>query len=109
MKYSAENLDHASVRQYCKAVRVPVIGANFLTLAEQAVKERTTAMSAIWKRCWPWKAKNGIDMRFRIGYAMRSCRASKRWKSSTLDRHREFQRRGCASWARADTSTAVNR
>ncbi len=39
MKYSAENLDHASVRQYCKAVRVPVIGANFLTLAEQAVKE----------------------------------------------------------------------
>src|ERR1700742_3163056 len=36
---STENLDHASVRQYCKAVRVPVIAANFLTLAEQAVKE----------------------------------------------------------------------
>lgn len=39
MKSSTENLDHASVRQYCKAVRVPVIAANFLTLAEQAVKE----------------------------------------------------------------------
>lgn len=39
MKSSMENLDHASVRQYCKAVRVPVIAANFLTLAEQAVKE----------------------------------------------------------------------
>src|SRR6202012_4344388 len=39
MKTSTENLDHASIRQYCKAVRVPVIGANFLTLAEQAVKE----------------------------------------------------------------------
>jgi len=39
MKGATENLDHASVRQYCKAVRVPVIGANFLTLAEQAVKE----------------------------------------------------------------------
>jgi len=39
MKNSTENLDHASVRQYCKAVRVPVIGANFLTLAEQAAKE----------------------------------------------------------------------
>lgn len=36
---STESLDHASVKQYCKAVRVPVIGANFLTLAEQAVKE----------------------------------------------------------------------
>ena len=40
MKHSAESLDHASVRQYCKAVRVPVIGANFLPLAEQAVKEK---------------------------------------------------------------------
>lgn len=39
MKSSTENLDHASVKQYCKAVRVPVIAANFLTLAEQAVKE----------------------------------------------------------------------
>ena len=35
----SENLDHASVRQYCKAVRVPVIAANFLTLAAQAAKE----------------------------------------------------------------------
>src|SRR3984957_12315253 len=39
MKSQAESLEHASVRQYCKAVRVPTIGANFLTLAEQAVKE----------------------------------------------------------------------
>lgn len=39
MKHSTESLEHASVRQYCKAVRVPVIGANFLPLAEQAVKE----------------------------------------------------------------------
>lgn len=39
MNHSTESLEHASVRQYCKAVRVPVIGANFLSLAEQAVKE----------------------------------------------------------------------
>lgn len=39
MKNATESLDHASVRQYCKAVRVPVVAANFLTLAEQAVKE----------------------------------------------------------------------
>jgi len=32
-------LEQASVKQYCKAMRVPVIGANFVTLAEQAVKE----------------------------------------------------------------------
>ena len=34
-----EELEHASVRQYCKAVRTPTIGANFVSLAEQAVKE----------------------------------------------------------------------
>src|SRR5258708_15625451 len=39
MKSQTESLEHASVRQYCKAVRVPVIGTNFLSLAEQAVKE----------------------------------------------------------------------
>jgi len=35
----AQSLEQASVRQYCKAMRVPVIGANFVSLAEQAVKE----------------------------------------------------------------------
>src|SRR5512140_228833 len=39
MKNQTECLEHASVRQYCKAARVPTIGANFLSLAEQAVKE----------------------------------------------------------------------
>lgn len=39
MKNQTETLEQASVRQYCKAVRVPAVGANFVTLAEQAVKE----------------------------------------------------------------------
>ena len=39
MKSASDSLEHASVRQYCKAVRTPAIGANFLPLAEQAVKE----------------------------------------------------------------------
>ena len=34
-----ENLDQASVKQHCKAVRLPTVGANFVSLAEQAVKE----------------------------------------------------------------------
>lgn len=37
-RYS-EELEQASVRQYCKAVRTPTVGANFVSLAEQAVKE----------------------------------------------------------------------
>ena len=39
MKKATEALEHASVRQYCKAVRVPTVAANFVPLAEQAVKE----------------------------------------------------------------------
>jgi len=39
VKSQTEALEHASVRQYCKAVRVPTIAANFLPLAEQAAKE----------------------------------------------------------------------
>ena len=34
-----ENSDQASVKQHCKAVRLPTVGANFVSLAEQAVKE----------------------------------------------------------------------
>ena len=37
-RYS-EELEQASVRQYCKAVRTPTIGASFVSLAEQAAKE----------------------------------------------------------------------
>jgi DNA replication protein DnaC len=39
VKKATESLEHASVRQYCKAVRVPTIATNFLPLSEQAVKE----------------------------------------------------------------------
>jgi hypothetical protein len=39
MKSQTEALERASVRQYCKAVRMPTIATNFLSLAEQAAKE----------------------------------------------------------------------
>lgn len=39
MKKVSESLEQASIRQYCKAVRVPTIAVNFVSLAEQAVKE----------------------------------------------------------------------
>src|ERR1017187_4990344 len=39
MKNPTESLEHPSVRQYCKAVRMPSVGANFVSVAEQAVKE----------------------------------------------------------------------
>ena len=40
MKPATDALEHASVRQHCKALRMPVIGGNSVPLAEQAVKEK---------------------------------------------------------------------
>ena len=40
MKEQTQTLEHASVKQYCKALRVPMIGAHFVQLAEQAIKEQ---------------------------------------------------------------------
>jgi DNA replication protein DnaC len=40
MTHQAEALDQASIRQSCKVVRTPAIAANFLPLAEQAIKEQ---------------------------------------------------------------------
>ena len=42
MKNPSEPLEQASVRQYCRAVRMPAVAANFVSLAEQAVKENHT-------------------------------------------------------------------
>jgi DNA replication protein DnaC len=39
VKNQTDALEHASIKQYCKAVRVPTVGANFVSLAEQALKE----------------------------------------------------------------------
>jgi len=37
---NTQSLQQATVKQYCRALRVPVIGANFTRMAEQAVKEQ---------------------------------------------------------------------
>ena len=40
MTHPTEALEQASIRQSCKVVRTPAIAANFLRLAEQAIKEQ---------------------------------------------------------------------
>jgi hypothetical protein len=39
MKQATEALEHASVKQYCKALRLPVIGANFVSLADRLISD----------------------------------------------------------------------
>ena len=38
-------LQNATIRQHCKALRMPTIGSQFGTLAEQAVREKTTHLA----------------------------------------------------------------
>src|SRR2546427_7143321 len=40
MNQPTQALEPASVRQYCKVLRMPVIGSNFVRLSEQAIKEQ---------------------------------------------------------------------
>jgi DNA replication protein DnaC len=40
MTQQGQALEHATVRQYCKALKVPVIGANFTRVSEEAIKEK---------------------------------------------------------------------
>src|SRR6266550_3504029 len=46
MNQTTQALEHASVRQYCKVLRMPVIGSNFVWLSEQAIKEQRSPMEA---------------------------------------------------------------
>lgn len=40
MSQQTQALEHATVKQYCKALRVPVMGANFARVSEEAIKEK---------------------------------------------------------------------
>lgn len=40
MNHQTDSLEQASIRQYCKIVRTPAIAANFIPLAEQAIREQ---------------------------------------------------------------------
>src|SRR3989442_980420 len=44
MNQTTQALDHDSVRQYCRVLRMPVIGSNFVRLSEQAIRERRSHM-----------------------------------------------------------------
>jgi hypothetical protein len=87
MKEQVQALEHATVRQHCKALRVPVIGANFAWVSKQAVKEKHSHID-IWKRCWRWNRKSGTGMPSNIAFKMRNCPGLRRWRSLILRRPR---------------------
>ena len=61
-------LQDATIRQHCKALRMPTIGSQFGTLAEQAVREKTTHLAyleALLTVEMEEREKNTIDRRIK--------------------------------------------
>jgi DNA replication protein DnaC len=74
MSQETAALQQASVRQYCKAVRMPVISANFLALAEQAVCEKRSHigyLEALLAMEVEERDQHAIDNRLRGAYLPR--------------------------------------
>ena len=68
MKNQAQALEHASIQQYCKAARLPTVAANFVSLAEQAVKEdhsHTRYLEALLSIECEERDRHAIDNRIR--------------------------------------------
>jgi len=108
MKEQTQALEHASVKQYCKALRVPMIGAHFVQLAEQAIKEQRSHigyLEALLTMESEERDRHAIQQRLRDAKLPRL----KTLESSTSTRRGRFRRRRFANWPKAAISSAPNR
>jgi len=74
MSQDTSTLQQASVWHYCKAVRMPAIGANFVALAEQAVREKRSHigyLEALLAMEVEERDQHAIDNRLRGAYLPR--------------------------------------
>src|ERR1022692_4765065 len=74
MSQDTSTLQQASVRHHCKAVRMPAIGANFVALAEQAVREKRSHigyLEALLAMEVEERDQHAIDNRLRGAYLPR--------------------------------------
>ena len=110
MKNQTESLEHASVRQYCKAVRVPTIGANFVPMAEQAVKENHSHiryLEALLAMECEERDRHAIGNRIRDAQ-LHIFKTLEEFGDFSRKRRR-FRRPGFGSWPKAATSRGANR
>ena len=67
-------LQEATIKQYCKALRMPMIGMQFSSLAEQAVKEKKTHtgyLEALLTAEIEERERNTIDRRIKDAHLPR--------------------------------------
>ncbi len=108
MKNQTQALEHASVRQYCKAARVPAVGANFQSLAEQAVKENHSHiryLEALLSMECEERDRHAIDNRIRDAQLPRM----KTLEEFDFAQAPQIPAARFASWPKAATSSARNR
>jgi len=108
MRNPTQALEQASIQQYCKAVRVPTIGANFVSLAEQAVKENQSHiryLEALLAMECEERDRHAIENRMREAQLPRV----KTLRNLTSHKRRGFPRHGFANWPKEDTSSDPSR
>jgi IstB-like ATP binding protein len=101
-------LEHASVKQYCKALRMPAIGSNLVRLSEQAIKEQRSHigyLEALLAMEAEERDRHAIQKRLHDTKVPRL----KTLESSTSIRHGGLRQRRFASWPTAATSLAPSR
>jgi DNA replication protein DnaC len=104
----AQALEHASVKQYCKALRMPVIGANFVPLAEQAVKEQRSHigyLEALLTMESEERDRHAVQNRIRDAKFPRL----KTLEEFDFNQARQIPAAKIRNWPKADTSSAPNR
>ena len=108
MKEQTQALEHASVKQYCKALRVPMIGAHFVQLAEQAIKEQRSHigyLEALLTMESEERDRHAIQQRLRDAKLPRL----KTLEEFDFNQAWDIRRRRSANWPKAATLSALNR
>src|SRR5436190_1499136 len=90
MNQTTQALEHASVRPYCKVLRMPVIGSNFVRLSEQAIKEQRSHIGYL-------EALLTMEAEERDRHAIQ-----KRIRDAKLPRQKNAVKRVLVRWLRYD-------
>jgi|SRR5437667_5352988 len=100
MRDHPEAVEHATIRQHCKLLRVPTIGLQFVKLSEEAVQQKQTHtryLEALLRAELEEREQRAVQRRIWEAHLPRS----RRWKSSIFRKRRRCRPARCGNWQRA--------
>ena len=101
-------LQEATIKAQCKQLRMPVIAAQFRSLAEQAVREKKTHIGYL-EALLAGELEERSGTPLRDGSKRRICPGSRHWKSLITPNHPMCPRRRCGNSPREGIWSVPNR